>query len=56
MAAQREKFSSRVSPELLANVREIARIDGRQFQAILEDAWSSYIEARELNIRPEVMA
>ena len=53
----REKFSSQVRPELLSKMREIARSDGRHFQAVLEDAMSSYIESRERsNVRPEVMA
>ena len=53
----REKFSSRARPELLSKMREIARSDGRHFQAVLEDAMSSYIESREHpNVRPEVMA
>jgi hypothetical protein len=57
MVAAREKFSSQASPELLAGMREIARKEGRHFQAVLEDAMSSYIEskARE-KVRPEVMA
>ena len=53
----REKFSSRARPELLSKMREIARSDGRHFQAVLEDAMSSYIERRERpNVRPEMMA
>lgn len=57
MVAQREKFSSQAAPELLSKMREIAKSDGRQLQAVLEDAMSSYIESRERpNIRPEVMA
>ena len=53
----REKFSSQARPELLSRMREIARSDGRHFQAVLEDAMSSYIESRERpNVRPEVMA
>jgi hypothetical protein len=57
MVTIREKFSSQASPELLAGMREIARKEGRHFQAVLEDAMSSYIEskARE-KVRPEVMA
>jgi hypothetical protein len=57
MVTTREKFSSQASPELLAGMREIARKEGRHFQAVLEDAMSSYIEskARE-KVRPEVMA
>ena len=57
MVAQREKFSSQAAPELLSKMREIARSDGRHFQAVLEDAMSSYIESRERpKVRPEVMA
>ena len=57
MVAQREKFSSQASPELLAEVRKIARDDGRHFQAVLEDALREYIEGRQRQkVRPEVMA
>ena len=57
MVAAREKFSSQASPELLAGMREIARKEGRHFQAVLEDAMSSYIESKtQANVRPEVMA
>ncbi len=52
----RTKFSSRVSPQVLSRMREIARQDGRDFQSVLEDAMSAYIENREgKNVRPEVM-
>ena len=47
MVAQREKFSSQASPELLAEVRKIAKDDGRHFQAVLEDALRDYIEGRQ---------
>ncbi len=57
MVAAREKFSSQASPELLAGMREIARKEGRHFQAVLEDAMSSYIESKaQAKVRPEVMA
>ena len=57
MATTRAKFSSQASPELLAGMREIARKEGRHFQAVLEEAMANYIEskARE-KVRPEVMA
>ena len=42
----REKFSSQASPELLAALREIARKEGRQFQAVLEEAIGRYLEER----------
>ena len=52
----RTKFSSQVSPEVLTRMREIARTDGRDFQSVLEDAMTAYIENRERhNVRPEVM-
>lgn len=57
MVATREKFSSQAAPELLSAMREIARIEGRQLQAVLEDAMNTYIETRrQQNVRPEVMA
>ena len=57
MAATREKFSSQASPELLAALREVAREEGRHFQAVLEDAMQEYIESRARGkVRPEVMA
>ncbi len=57
MVAQREKFSSQADPELLNAVREIARKEGRQFQAVLEDAFREYIDSKEQRkVRPEVMA
>ena len=57
MVAQREKFSSQAYPELLAGMREIARSEGRHFQAVLEDAMSAYIESKSNErSRPEVMA
>ncbi len=53
----REKFSSQASPDLLAALRQVARDEGRHFQAVLEDAMQGYLEgkARE-RVRPEVMA
>ena len=46
MPVPREKFSSQASPELLAAIRDIARKDGRHFQAVLEDALREYLENR----------
>ena len=54
---KREKFSSQVDPELLAGMRKIASDEGRQLQAVLEDAFAAYIEGRaQRKVRPEVMA
>ena len=57
MVTARQKFSSQADPELLAEMREIARTEGRQFQAVLEDAMRGYIESRtHAKVRPEIMA
>ena len=57
MSTVREKFSSQASPELLAGMREIARKEGRHFQAVLEEAMAGYIESKAgERVRPEVMA
>ena len=57
MATTRAKFSSQASPELLAGMREIARKEGRHFQAVLEEAMVNYIESKARDkVRPEVMA
>lgn len=56
---KREEFSSQIAPELLAGMRMIASDDGRQLQAVVEDAFRAYIESRESrlrNVRPEFMA
>jgi len=46
MGKSRKKFSSQADPELLAELRGIAGNEGRQFQAVLEDAMRDYIERR----------
>ncbi len=51
MAVQRQKFSSQADPELLRCAREIAQEEGRQFQAILEEALREYVE-RKRSERP----
>lgn len=47
MSTQRQRFSSRVDPELLAALRELARREGRPFNAVLEDVLRDYIAARK---------
>ena len=52
MEPPREEFSQ-ISPELLAALRDIARKEGRQFHAVLEDALKEYLEGKP---RASVMA
>lgn len=47
----REKFSSQAAPDVLAALREIAETQGRQFQAILDEALRDYID-RQQKARP----
>lgn len=57
MVATREKFSSQASPELLAEMRQVARDEGRHFQSVLEDAMREYLDNKTKGkVRPEVMA
>jgi hypothetical protein len=47
MAIIRKKFSSQADPKLLAKVRQVAEKEGRQFQSILEDALTEYLERHQ---------
>ena len=51
MSTKREKFSSQVDKEILADARALAYSQGRQFQSILENALAEYLE-RHHNDRP----
>ncbi len=43
----RQKFSSQASPEVLAALRQIAQTQGRQFQAVLDEALRDYIDRQQ---------
>jgi hypothetical protein len=51
MAEPREKFATQVEPSLLASVRSLAQQEGRQLQALIEEALTDLIEKRK-NARP----
>jgi predicted transcriptional regulator len=46
MAAIREKFSSQASPEVLSAFRQLAESEGRQFQALLDEAMRDYLDRK----------
>jgi hypothetical protein len=46
-SSAREKFSSQAAPEVLAALRQIAESQGRQFQAVLDDALRDYIDRQQ---------
>ena len=43
----REKFSSQAAPEVLTALRKIAESQGRQFQAVLDEALRDYIDRQQ---------
>ena len=51
-----QKFSSQARPELLAEVRAIASEEGRQFQAVLDEALAEWVARKRGDApRPEVL-
>jgi hypothetical protein len=46
-SAAREKFSSQAAPDVLASLRQIAESQGRQFQAVLDEALRDYIDRQQ---------
>jgi mRNA-degrading endonuclease RelE of RelBE toxin-antitoxin system len=46
MTQVREKFASQIDSELLAELRRLAREEGRQIQAVLEEALLDLLEKR----------
>ena len=46
MSAVREKFATQVDAELLASVRQLAKAEGRQIQAVVEDALRQHLKTQ----------
>ena len=56
-AAVREKFSSQAAPDVLAAMRQLAESQGRQFQAVLDEALRDYLDRHQADKpRKHVMA
>lgn len=51
MTQVREKFATQVNSETLAEVRAIAQSEGRQIQALVDEALADLVEKRK-NTRP----
>jgi len=47
MSQAREKFATQVNSEILSTVRTIAREEGRQLQALVDEALADLIEKRK---------
>jgi hypothetical protein len=57
MPQVREKFATQVSSETLAAIRVLAQKEGRQLQALVDEALADLIEKRKsTRPRPQVMA
>lgn len=53
----REKFATQVETELLKEMRELAKSEGRQLQSLVDEAFADFIERRhQQRARPHVMA
>jgi hypothetical protein len=51
MSTVKEKFATQVTAEILSEVRAIAHSEGRQLQALVDEALTDLIEKRR-NTRP----
>ncbi len=51
MSQAREKFATQVNPEILAAVRTLAEKEGRQLQALVDEALADLIEKHK-NAQP----
>jgi hypothetical protein len=57
MSPARAKFATQVNSEILVAVRTLAQKEGRQLQALVDEALADLIEKRKrANTRPHVMA
>ncbi len=56
MSRTREKFATQVNPEILSAVRALAEEQGRQLQALVDEALADLIEKhKNVQPRPHVM-
>ena len=56
MSPVREKFATQVNSEVLSSVRKIAQHEGRQIQALVDEALADLIEKRKNLRRAHVMS
>jgi len=56
MSASKEKFATQVTSDILAEVRALAHSEGRQLQALVDEALADLLEKRRhTRPRPHVM-
>lgn len=49
MAVQREKFATQMSPRVLSDLRDLAKAENKQIQALLEEAVLDLLDKRRFN-------
>jgi hypothetical protein len=55
--APREKFATQVDAQILSSVRDLAKAEGRQIQALIDEALADLLEKRkQARPRAHVMA
>ena len=47
MSVGREKFATQVDSTLLESIRRLAKAEGRQIQAVVEDALRQHLDAKQ---------
>ena len=47
MSLERKKFATQVDSTLLESVRRLAKAEGRQIQAVVEDALRQHLDAKQ---------
>ncbi len=52
MSVQREKFSTQMDTQVLADLRHIAKTEGRQLQSLIEEAVKGLVAERKA-MRPD---
>ena len=57
MSASKEKFATQVTSDILSEVRALAHSEGRQLQALVDEALADLLEKRRnTRPRPHVMS
>ena len=56
-APVREKFATQINAKTLAQIRQLAEMEGRQLQSLFDEALADLLEKRKQTLaRPHVMA
>ncbi len=51
MGQEREKFATQMDSEMLAQLRELSKVEGRQIQALVEEAVAALLKSRKADDR-----